>query len=381
MRLPIHRRQVNERWLDQYRSWVYGSGFGWQIGNGLSTYITTAAVYLMVVLAALTAAASVALAIGIGFGLVRGLAVLLTRHLTDPASLRSFHRRFADAGPRVGRAVVVVELAGAAAVGAYLRSPSALALAAGPVVVAGLAVLVITPGRRPGHQGRRPRCTRADLRRHAGRPWERRHRRLRRLLLAQSPSEVPGPPVVDETRADSSVCGLPANSGSDPGSGSAPGWDGGSDGSSARSVGSAGSARVDRPRFEYGGRCGGRVATLAATPPPERSDPGDQQDRPGHGQGDARTLDQKRAEVPVLTEPQVLVEETLDAPKDHAHAEDDAGRGEQAAGPVRCRRRPRPATGATERSHRSTRSRITKMERSSMAWKIGTGRRLPTWSA
>ena len=53
---PIHRRQVNERWLDQYRSWVYGSGFGWQIGNGLSTYITTAAVYLMVVLGALTAA-------------------------------------------------------------------------------------------------------------------------------------------------------------------------------------------------------------------------------------------------------------------------------------------------------------------------------------
>ena len=55
MRLPIHRRQVNERWLDQYRPWVYGAGFGWQIGTGLSTYITTAAVYLMVVLGALTA--------------------------------------------------------------------------------------------------------------------------------------------------------------------------------------------------------------------------------------------------------------------------------------------------------------------------------------
>ena len=65
----------------------------------------------MVVLGALTATAPVALAIGIGFGLVRGLAVLMTRHLTDPAALRSFHRRFADIGPRVGRAVVVVELA------------------------------------------------------------------------------------------------------------------------------------------------------------------------------------------------------------------------------------------------------------------------------
>jgi hypothetical protein len=33
--LPNHPRQVNERWLDQYRSWVYGAGFGWQIGVGL----------------------------------------------------------------------------------------------------------------------------------------------------------------------------------------------------------------------------------------------------------------------------------------------------------------------------------------------------------
>ena len=62
VRLPVHRRQVNERWLDQYRPWVYGAGFGWQIGAGLVTYITTAAVYLMIVLGALTAAPVAALA-------------------------------------------------------------------------------------------------------------------------------------------------------------------------------------------------------------------------------------------------------------------------------------------------------------------------------
>ena len=50
---PIHHRQVNERWLDQFRPWVYGAGFGWQIGAGLATYIKTCAVYLMIVLAAL----------------------------------------------------------------------------------------------------------------------------------------------------------------------------------------------------------------------------------------------------------------------------------------------------------------------------------------
>ena len=32
-RLPSHTRQVNEAWLDEYRGWVYGGGFGWQIGR------------------------------------------------------------------------------------------------------------------------------------------------------------------------------------------------------------------------------------------------------------------------------------------------------------------------------------------------------------
>jgi hypothetical protein len=109
LRVPIHRRQVNERWLDQYRSWVYGAGFGWQIGTGLMTYITTAAVYLMVVLGALSTSPVVALAIGCGFGLCRGLAVFLTARITNPTALRAFHRRFTEVGPTVGRIVTSTE--------------------------------------------------------------------------------------------------------------------------------------------------------------------------------------------------------------------------------------------------------------------------------
>jgi hypothetical protein len=41
VRLPLLRRQVNELWLDRYRSWVYGAGFGWQIGVGFTTYLMT----------------------------------------------------------------------------------------------------------------------------------------------------------------------------------------------------------------------------------------------------------------------------------------------------------------------------------------------------
>ena len=45
---PFFKRQVNEYWLGRYRAWVYGSGFGWQIGAGVTTYIMTAAVFVTV---------------------------------------------------------------------------------------------------------------------------------------------------------------------------------------------------------------------------------------------------------------------------------------------------------------------------------------------
>ena len=41
----------------------------------------------------------------------------------------------------------------------------------------------------------------------------------------------------------------------------------------------------------------------------------------------------------------------------------------------------RAGAGADVRSHRSTSRRMPKMAKSSMAWKIGTGRRLPGWPA
>ncbi len=145
LRLPIHRRQVNERWLDRYRPWVYGAGFGWQIGTGLATYITTAAVYLMIVLGGLSASPVVGLLVGTGFGTIRGLAVLLTRHLKSPTALVAFHRRFTVAGPAVARAVVGTELAGSVVLAVALRSPLALAVAGAAAAVAAVSV---TRGRR-----------------------------------------------------------------------------------------------------------------------------------------------------------------------------------------------------------------------------------------
>src|SRR6266498_4048122 len=45
VRLPTVRRQVNEEWLHRYRGWVYGLGFGVQLGVGFSTVVAISAVY------------------------------------------------------------------------------------------------------------------------------------------------------------------------------------------------------------------------------------------------------------------------------------------------------------------------------------------------
>jgi MFS family permease len=136
--MPHHRRQVDEVWLDQYRSWVYGIGFGWQIGTGLATYIMTAAVYVTVVLAALTGSPQLAMGIAVLFGLTRGLAILLGANLTDPERLRRFHRRFEELGPTVRWAVIVVQMAVATvAAGASWGLPGA----AVAVAIATVAVL------------------------------------------------------------------------------------------------------------------------------------------------------------------------------------------------------------------------------------------------
>jgi hypothetical protein len=106
--LPGHDRQVNERWLDQYRSWVYGSGFGWQIGVGLATYIMTSGLYLLILIGALGASFSSALIMGTVFGAVRGLAVFAAGHVTSRAALNELHRRFEKWRQPVRRLMIAV---------------------------------------------------------------------------------------------------------------------------------------------------------------------------------------------------------------------------------------------------------------------------------
>ena len=124
---PFIRRQVNENWLSRYRSWVYGSGFGWQIGVGFSTYVMTAAVPLTVVLAVLGAEPAFALAVGTLFGVARGSTVFLSASLRTQDALFAFHRRFAARGEALRRSVIVVQLV-AATVAAWAASATVFAI-------------------------------------------------------------------------------------------------------------------------------------------------------------------------------------------------------------------------------------------------------------
>lgn len=158
---PFLRRQVNEDWLTRYRSWLYGSGFGWQIGVGFTTYIMTVAVPLTLVLGALSASPWAALGIGIVFGLARGLAVLLGAPVRTLPALHSFHRRFDAATEPVRQAVIGVQLA--VAVGAtWAVAPAPVAAV---VSVAAIALLVWVRI-HPSREAAVPFVSRADATEH-----------------------------------------------------------------------------------------------------------------------------------------------------------------------------------------------------------------------
>ena len=141
-RLPGHRRQVDDTWLDTYRSWVYGGGFGWQIGVGLATFIVTAAVYLTIVLAALTGSPAAAFGICVLFGSTRGLAVLISRGVTSPERLARLHQRFEQLAPVSRRLTIGFQVVlSVVALAAALDAPALAAVLLGVAVVAGGAAL------------------------------------------------------------------------------------------------------------------------------------------------------------------------------------------------------------------------------------------------
>lgn len=81
--LPGPRRQVNENWLTKYRGWVYGFGFGLQLGTGVSTIITTATVYTAMLATVIMGEPFAGVIVGLVFGFVRSLPLLRAGRLAS----------------------------------------------------------------------------------------------------------------------------------------------------------------------------------------------------------------------------------------------------------------------------------------------------------
>jgi hypothetical protein len=87
LRLPTVHRQVNQDWIAQYRGWVLGLGFGFQLGLGVVTIVTTSTVYVMLLAALLSGSAAAGAVIAGAFGLMRAGVLLSVAGVKSPEQL------------------------------------------------------------------------------------------------------------------------------------------------------------------------------------------------------------------------------------------------------------------------------------------------------
>lgn len=109
--VPGPRRQVNERWLDDYRRWIYAAGFGAQLGIGVVTIVVTSAVYGVWAAALVSAHPAAGAAIGAAAGAMRGATLLASARTTSPQRLVGLHDRLRSLYRPVRRVTLTAQLA------------------------------------------------------------------------------------------------------------------------------------------------------------------------------------------------------------------------------------------------------------------------------
>jgi hypothetical protein len=121
LRLPTVRRQVDEGWRATYRGWVWGFGYGIQLGAGVVTVVTTSAVYVTWLAASLSGSTVAGAVIGTTFGFVRAVPVVSVAGVRRTDQLLHVDAALARwAGPArratygVGAVVASIALLGAA---------------------------------------------------------------------------------------------------------------------------------------------------------------------------------------------------------------------------------------------------------------------------
>jgi hypothetical protein len=100
LRLPTVHRQVRQIWLDRYRGWVYGIGFGFQLGLGVVTIVSTAAVYATFAACFLGGSWAWGAVVGGAFGAVRAATIFLASRVRSPRELDELSSRLGRWEPR-----------------------------------------------------------------------------------------------------------------------------------------------------------------------------------------------------------------------------------------------------------------------------------------
>jgi hypothetical protein len=93
LRLPTVSRQVDDTWLYRYRGWVTGIGFGFQLGLGVVTVVTTAFTYVTFLAAFLSGSLAAGALIGGTYGAVRAATILGGSAIDSPERLANMHDR------------------------------------------------------------------------------------------------------------------------------------------------------------------------------------------------------------------------------------------------------------------------------------------------
>ena len=108
--LPGVHRQVDERWLQRYRGWVYGLGFGFQLGFGVLTIVVSSAIYTAFAAAFLSGSVLRGAVIGAAFGLFRTAIVFVVAEVRRPDQLVAVDRRLRRLDGPSRRASIALEI-------------------------------------------------------------------------------------------------------------------------------------------------------------------------------------------------------------------------------------------------------------------------------
>jgi hypothetical protein len=87
LELPTPHRQVDDQWLYRYRPWVYGLGFGVQLGLGVVTIVETWAMYFVLGAEFLSGSLLLGALVGLTFGLARAFPILVVAGVRDTGEL------------------------------------------------------------------------------------------------------------------------------------------------------------------------------------------------------------------------------------------------------------------------------------------------------